>query len=194
MDQAIRTLRQRFTQPSTELVQRNPLCRICWTNYEGGDRPVRLPCGHVFGEKCIITWSRRVTPTGRYNGCPFCGAELLPPSLQSRTSVLCDWLVYGWRVLRAMMGGRRQIALVATLWVTRTYAESWPESKIAGYVALGTHVLLTQIVTRRAARLVGWKWANLVLVIALMMKFAAASSALAKPALVRSGFVKDQAR
>lgn len=188
MDNAIRALRQRFTEPPADLTRYISRCQICWNEFEGEDRPVRLPCGHTFGEECIIAWSRGVTPTGRHNGCPHCGAELLPPSLHSRASVLRDWLVYVWRVLRRLMGGRREIAFTAVLWVTRTYAKSWPESKVAGYVALGTYLLSTVFVTMRCASLVGWRRANQVLVIVILIILVKGdSSALAKPALVRSG-------
>lgn len=50
MNKTIATLRQSFTEPSADLMQQHPLCGICWTDYDGEDRPVKLPCGHVFGE------------------------------------------------------------------------------------------------------------------------------------------------
>ena len=193
MDSAIQALRQSFTRPSAAVIRHHPMCRICWNNYQGGDQPVILPCGHVFGEECIISWARRVTPRGRHNGCPFCGAELLPPSLQSRRSVLGEWLAFVCWVIRRLIGGRQGIALTATLWVARTYAESRPESKVARIVAFGAHVLFTMLVTRRSARLVGPEWARCGLVIGVMVAIFTGSGALAKPTLGRSGFVEDQA-
>ncbi len=45
----------------------------------------------MFGEKCIITWAQGESPSGRFNGCPLCQAELLPP----RWGYVIDYLMVG---------------------------------------------------------------------------------------------------
>ena len=159
MDKAIRALRQRFAEPSADDIQQHPLCRICWTDYEGEDRPVRLQCGHVFGEECIIIWSRGVTPTGRYNGCPWCRAELLPPSLHLRISALCDSLLDLWRANTRVLGGPRDIACLALLAFASVRTNSFLESKGAKYVRLVLDGLFALWLTRRGVILLGWKQA-----------------------------------
>ena len=169
MDKAIRTLQQRFTAPSADAIQQNPLCRICWDDYEGLDRPVTLPCGHVFGEECIIAWSRGITPTGRHNGCPCCRAELLPPSLHSRASALRDWQADVWRIFRMLIGGRREIALAVMLWAASICTRFFPESKVAEYVRLGLDGLFALFMTKRCASLMGWEHAIHLLVVQLVI-------------------------
>ena len=172
MDKAIGALRQRFTEPSADAIQQNPLCRICWIEYEGEDRPVRLPCGHLFGEECIIAWSRGITPNGRHNGCPYCRKELLPPSLQSRTSALRDLRLDFWLALRTVAGGPREIALAAVLNVASFCARFFPKSKVARYVKLGSDVLFVLLMTKRCASLMGWRQALYLLAIQLAILLA----------------------
>lgn len=105
MDKAIKTLQQRLLPPSPNTLQDNSICGICWTDYDGdSDRPVTLPCGHVFGEDCILAWARGTTPNGRYNGCPTCRAELLPPSLHSRSQGLVWYLTMLWHSFLTVLG------------------------------------------------------------------------------------------
>lgn len=51
-------------------------CCICCEDFEGpddGEKAVKLPCGHVFGEKCLLLFlSSRAT----LNNCPMCRAKL----------------------------------------------------------------------------------------------------------------------
>ena len=149
-------LQQRFTEPSADAIQQNSMCSICLNDYEGEDRPVRLPCGHVFGKECIITWSRGITPTGRHNGCPCCRAELLPPSVYSRSSALSDWLSDIWQALNELLGGPREIALAVVLWIMSNCAKYFPESRIAEYVGLGSEVLFIWFLTKKTADFMGW--------------------------------------
>ena len=61
-----------------DLEQENRKCIICQENYHLGDfneRPVKLRCGHVFGEKCIQQWVRGKGVRPR-STCPLCRAQL----------------------------------------------------------------------------------------------------------------------
>lgn len=63
-------------------------CNICTAPYRSGEdqeRPIRLPCGHVFGRDCILEW---LSPFEKeyHNSCPTCRAnivasweDILPP-------------------------------------------------------------------------------------------------------------------
>ena len=173
MDKAIRALRQRFTTPSADNIQQNPICRICWMDYEGEDRPVMLPCGHVFGEECIVTWLKRVTPRGRHNGCPCCQAEFLPPSLHSRASAVRDVLVDLRGFLSMVIGGPRNTAFLTAWAVAHICTQLFLESKGAEYVGLGLEGLLVLWATRRCATLNGWKQAMRMFVVHLGLLAAA---------------------
>lgn len=85
---ALAKLQQRFTTPSIQEIQKYSPCAICWADYDEGimsDTPVKLPCRHVFGEKCLLKWAQGRTPSGYRNGRPLCHADLLPQSLWTRT-------------------------------------------------------------------------------------------------------------
>lgn len=105
MDKKITTLRQRFTTPSHDTVQSHRQCGICWTEYSDDNQAVKLPCGHVFGEECILAWAKGSNPTGCHNGCLTCRAELLTPSLQSIAAALARWLKGFCQAIYALVGG-----------------------------------------------------------------------------------------
>ncbi|KAF2431801.1 hypothetical protein EJ08DRAFT_712181 [Tothia fuscella] len=48
-------------------------CGICHQEYfdTPNDRPIRLPCGHVFGSECLISWLDTVTSNQYINTCPY---------------------------------------------------------------------------------------------------------------------------
>jgi len=64
-----------------------PCCTICLCEYENGEKLVRLPCGHVYHDDCITSW------TDGHNKCPLCNCDLesmaetesssQPPSLRN---------------------------------------------------------------------------------------------------------------
>lgn len=84
---ALAKLQQRFTTPSIEEVQKYSPCAICWAKYDEemmSDKPIKLPCRHIFGEKCLLKWAKGKTPSGYRNGCPLCHADLLPQTLWTR--------------------------------------------------------------------------------------------------------------
>mmetsp|Transcript_14620 Transcript_14620/g.39129 ORF Transcript_14620/g.39129 Transcript_14620/m.39129 type:complete len:267 (+) Transcript_14620:101-901(+) len=49
-------------------------CAVCFDDWEAGSRVVRMPCGHVFCEACLVPWLEL------HNTCPTCRHELLNPA------------------------------------------------------------------------------------------------------------------
>jgi len=47
-----------------------PQCSICLSEYEIGEALVRLPCGHMYHEECIASW------TSNHTKCPLCNVDL----------------------------------------------------------------------------------------------------------------------
>lgn len=171
MKKAINTLKKRFTTPSADSLQQHPLCGICLKDYNGEDQPIMLPCGHVFGEQCVITWAQGTTPNGRHNRCPVCRAELLPPSLHSRISALYWWSADAadvcytfWLVIMDILGGPVGVALVVGLILAIFGAERYPQSFIGGYIGVMSLACLVVFLTDRIANKIGWKWLSLIFV------------------------------
>ena len=55
-------------------------CPICMEKYYGlhqRECPVRLPCNHVFGKSCLLTWFKSPATNRKNNCCPLCRAVLL---------------------------------------------------------------------------------------------------------------------
>uniref|UniRef100_A0A915AIE8 RING-type domain-containing protein n=1 Tax=Parascaris univalens TaxID=6257 RepID=A0A915AIE8_PARUN len=46
-----------------------PICICEWKNNES-EKLIRMPCGHIFHENCILPWLKRT------NSCPVCRYEL----------------------------------------------------------------------------------------------------------------------
>ena len=166
MNKAIATLRQRFTTPSADLIQQHPLCGICWNDYDGEDKPVELPCGHVFGEECVIAWAKGTTPTGRHNGCPSCRGELLPRSLYSHTSALGYWLSGIWLCFKDLVG---RMALMAGLQIAIIGARQFLESQTGACVLKGSLMMLVGFLVHRFAGASGWAWAMFTMAALLML-------------------------
>ena len=174
MEKAIATLKQRFTTPSADQMQQHPLCSICWADYDGRDQAVVLPCGHVFGEECVIAWASGVTPMGRHNGCPYCRAELLPPSMHSLTTALAalvsDVLALEQtleQTLIVVSGGRCAVAFAVSL-KTIQLAKPYLNLSPFWYIVLGL-VSATHFVNaiRVLVKLQGWGWTRLSVAVAL---------------------------
>lgn len=155
MDKAITRLEQKLSAPSNDELQTLGMCHICWTDYEGEDYPVKLPCGHVFGKECILVWARGTTPSGSYNGCPWCGTELLPPSLSSRF----NRLQIGVR-LRIVVRVAEKFGVLGflILWTFISLLRLLPESHTRAELELLMIMLLLIHGTLTAVSLVGWQW------------------------------------
>ena len=158
MEKAIETLRQRFTTPSAVELQQYPVCGICWSDYEDDDQPVKLPCGHVFGEECALAWARGATPTGRHNGCPSCRAELLPPSLHSCMSVMRYWSSGLWPSLKVVLGGYSGMLYVGLIILLHS-AERVPDSQLSIHIKFWSTACLLIIKTHKLVMHMGWRWA-----------------------------------
>jgi len=50
--------------------QQEPHCSICLEEYEDYETLIRLPCGHIFHEDCILAWCMNHTR------CPLCNVDL----------------------------------------------------------------------------------------------------------------------
>jgi len=47
-----------------------PNCSICLSEYEEGEPLVRLPCGHIYHDECVSSW------TSNHIRCPLCNLDL----------------------------------------------------------------------------------------------------------------------
>ena len=58
-------------------------CAICLEKYYGPyqrECPVRLPCNHVLGKACLLTWFKSPATNRKNNACPVCRAVVLERS------------------------------------------------------------------------------------------------------------------
>merc|ERR1712157_31433 len=56
--------------PPAKGSEESPHCSICLGEYEDGETLVQLPCGHIYREGCITSW------TENHTKCPLCNCEL----------------------------------------------------------------------------------------------------------------------
>ena len=171
MEKAIANLKQRLNTASADDILQHPLCSICWNDYEGDDQAIVLPCGHVFGEECVIAWASGVTPMGRHNGCPLCRAELLPPSLHSRFKALSDLvsdLIALGPILMSLYGGPWGVAVMVFLEVTR-FAKPYLNLSPIWLVMLGLAEGAQWVnMVRIVLKVQGWRWTWLSVAVALI--------------------------
>eukprot|EP00542_Grammatophora_oceanica_P019224 CAMPEP_0194030342 /NCGR_PEP_ID=MMETSP0009_2-20130614/3870_1 /TAXON_ID=210454 /ORGANISM="Grammatophora oceanica, Strain CCMP 410" /LENGTH=389 /DNA_ID=CAMNT_0038670277 /DNA_START=107 /DNA_END=1276 /DNA_ORIENTATION=+ len=53
-----------------DIEDEGPSCTICLGEYEEGEKLVKLPCGHVYHEECVDSW------TTNHVRCPLCNFDL----------------------------------------------------------------------------------------------------------------------
>ncbi len=128
------TLRQRLSAPSNDERQTLPPCDICWNDYGPEERPVKLPCNHIFGEKCILTWARGTTPSGRYNGCPTCRAEIFPPTVSSRLTGFKHWHAVFCHQFVILAGGKIGLATNVAVWTLNVFVRMLPASPMRSFL------------------------------------------------------------
>lgn len=69
---------EKRVEDEEESAEECPICFEPWTN-SGPHRISSLPCGHLFGSKCIVRWLRKNNNNGSNNGdsaCPTCKASV----------------------------------------------------------------------------------------------------------------------
>ena len=74
---------------SNEL-QSTTACHICQEPFLTGtnpERPATLPCGHIFGDGCIVKWISPLSSNGVRNSCPLCRKPIFQLSAQKRVTV-----------------------------------------------------------------------------------------------------------
>lgn len=142
MPDAHPNIRQRLSTLSRDERQTLPPCDICQNDYGPEERPVKLPCNHIFGEKCIITWARGTTPSGRYNGCPTCRAEILPPTLSSRLTGFKYWHAAFCHQFVILAGGKIGLAMNVAVWTLNVFVRILPESPMRSFLRVLMFVLL----------------------------------------------------
>ena len=67
----------RFELPKTAELDNNASCLICQEPFFTGEKPetpIKLPCGHLFGFSCILTWASK---PGTAKTCPLCRKDVL---------------------------------------------------------------------------------------------------------------------
>ncbi len=69
-------LRDICTAPNSNTIKQEDSCTICLEPFRTSrEEPMRLPCGHVFGLSCLVTW----TEPKVLRQCPTCRAQYLDP-------------------------------------------------------------------------------------------------------------------
>lgn len=157
MSQAISTLQQRFTSPPPDAIQSDHQCHICWTEYTSSDPAIQLPCGHIFGQECILAWAQGSKPNGRHNACPTCGAELLPPSLHSFMAAAVWWWESFWQDFSTYIGGRYVKAIFLAEILGSVGARLFPGFSPFIWLLHGSAVCLGVVLSYKLGKLLGWK-------------------------------------
>lgn len=157
MDKAIATLQKHFTIPTPDTMESNQQCGTCWTDFSEDDQGVKLPCGHVFGEECILAWVRGTKPNGHYNSCPTCRAELLPPSLHSRAAGLVWCAAAIWQEVYSFIGVRRRLALFFVGVIVRAGARLLLDAASSEAIQPWLSPMIYILWLREFSKVIGWR-------------------------------------
>ena len=70
-------LRDICTAPNSNTIKQDDSCTICLEPFgTSREEPMRLPCGHVFGLSCLVTWTKAKV----FRQCPMCRVQYLDPT------------------------------------------------------------------------------------------------------------------
>lgn len=123
-DKIIDLIHKALKHPLSTELQSTAECHICHEPFISGnnpERPIALPCGHIFGEGCILKWVSPLSKNGIKNNCPLCRKPILqlgaqePPRTHTRysyTLALCTTLL---SLLSTMCLGSLFIILMCTV-------------------------------------------------------------------------------
>jgi hypothetical protein len=86
-------------------------CVVCRSTFKlsGPERPVRTPCGHIFGELCIETWLQEARAT-----CPTCRTEFSRGEFEFPIMGGSEISPWWMRILRARVSEEDMPTLVET--------------------------------------------------------------------------------
>lgn len=63
--------------PNSYTIKQDDSCTICLEPFgTSREEPMRLPCGHVFGLSCLVTWTKAKV----FRQCPMCRVQYLDPT------------------------------------------------------------------------------------------------------------------
>lgn len=160
---AFAKLQQTFTTPSIEEIQKYSPCAICWADYDEGimsDTPIKLPCHHVFGEKCLLKWAKGKTPSGYRNGCPLCHAALLPQNLwmKMRSRITADFYFFVSHepIPEVICGGLTARAVLLTLCILLTGSFMTSDELLGTSTAHKLSLFMTAYTSYQGVRVYGW--------------------------------------
>lgn len=115
-----RAFEKTLKTPTTDEIQKWSPCAICWANYDDDnmtDVPIKLPCGHVYGRRCLLNWASGHSTSGRPNRCPHCHAELLAES-KAKSRLSC--VAKEFKLICMLTGGAFGL-LASVLWIVGTF-------------------------------------------------------------------------
>ena len=122
---AISRFETRLSTPPNDLLAENPMCRICWHDYDEFPAAVQTPCKHVFHRQCILDWAQMRSDTGRYNRCPFCNARFI---FWSMAHIFAYHFCEFYKGLWSMLGNTLGRGILMLLVLLRISAPLFPES------------------------------------------------------------------
>ena len=61
-----------------------PICLEQLFSQKSAELPLMLPCGHIFGDICLLMWVKPLDRGSAHNNCPLCRAPILPTPSQDK--------------------------------------------------------------------------------------------------------------
>ena len=114
----MRSLYPIFPLESSDLPKDHEECGICQETYLSGsnvETPAQLPCGHIFGMRCLRNWlNSSLRPS-----CPMCRADLFDQREGKGTDVLRNSIAILERLVSSSNSSERAVVLNAAQQQTR---------------------------------------------------------------------------